>query len=97
LRFSFCPGHNPWVPLDKVEGDVKDKKHLSGLGAGDLPDGTRNGPGILTGSYYGPGAGPHLSSPLVLILPCGKQQHKQSLVDVVVESAVDALRTHGCL
>ncbi len=33
-----------------------------GLGAGDLPDGTRNGPGInsRTGnpSYFGPGAGP---------------------------------------
>ncbi len=35
-----------------------------GLGAGDLPDGTRNGPGIAgsrpngTPSYFGPGAGP---------------------------------------
>jgi Raf kinase inhibitor-like YbhB/YbcL family protein len=33
-----------------------------GLGAGDLPDGTRNGPGILAGrgtpGYFGPGAGP---------------------------------------
>ena len=34
-----------------------------GLGAGDLPDGTRNGPGINArggnpGSYFGPGAGP---------------------------------------
>ncbi len=29
-----------------------------GLAAGDLPDGTRNGPGIRTGSYFGPGAGP---------------------------------------
>jgi Raf kinase inhibitor-like YbhB/YbcL family protein len=33
-----------------------------GLGAGDLPDGTRNGPGILAGrgasAYFGPGAGP---------------------------------------
>jgi Raf kinase inhibitor-like YbhB/YbcL family protein len=33
-----------------------------GLGAGDLPDGTRNGPGIMAGrgnpSYFGPGAGP---------------------------------------
>jgi Raf kinase inhibitor-like YbhB/YbcL family protein len=32
-----------------------------GLGAGDLPDGTRNGPGLAnrggTGSYFGPGAG----------------------------------------
>ena len=33
-----------------------------GLGGGDLPDGTRNGPGINAGrgtpSYFGPGAGP---------------------------------------
>jgi Raf kinase inhibitor-like YbhB/YbcL family protein len=34
-----------------------------GLGAGELPDGTRNGPGISArggnpGSYFGPGAGP---------------------------------------
>ena len=34
-----------------------------GLGAGDLPDGSRNGPGINArggnpGSYFGPGAGP---------------------------------------
>ncbi len=33
-----------------------------GLGTGDLPDGTRNGPGILSGrgtpGYFGPGAGP---------------------------------------
>ena len=34
-----------------------------GLGAGDLPDGTRNGPGITarngkTPAYFGPGAGP---------------------------------------
>lgn len=35
-----------------------------GLGPGDLPDGTRNGPGIATrggtqpGAYFGPGAGP---------------------------------------
>jgi len=34
-----------------------------GLGAGDLPDGTRNGPGIAArggnpGAYFGPGAGP---------------------------------------
>jgi hypothetical protein len=34
-----------------------------GLGAGDLPDGTRNGPGIAQrggnpGAYFGPGAGP---------------------------------------
>lgn len=33
-----------------------------GLGSGDLPDGTRNGPGILarrgTPGYFGPGAGP---------------------------------------
>jgi Raf kinase inhibitor-like YbhB/YbcL family protein len=33
-----------------------------GLAAGDLPDGTRNGPGIAarrgTPAYYGPGAGP---------------------------------------
>jgi Raf kinase inhibitor-like YbhB/YbcL family protein len=33
-----------------------------GLAAGDLPDGTRNGPGIAAGrgtpSYFGPGAGP---------------------------------------
>lgn len=34
-----------------------------GLGAGDLPDGTRNGPGIANrngnpGAYFGPGAGP---------------------------------------
>lgn len=33
-----------------------------GLGKGDLPDGTRNGPGILarrgTPGYFGPGAGP---------------------------------------
>jgi len=33
-----------------------------GLGTGDLPDGTRNGPGILAGrgpaGYFGPGAGP---------------------------------------
>jgi len=34
-----------------------------GLGSGDLPDGTRNGPGLgsrggNTPSYYGPGAGP---------------------------------------
>ena len=33
-----------------------------GLGGGDLPDGTRNGPGILAGrgtpGYFGPGAGP---------------------------------------
>jgi Raf kinase inhibitor-like YbhB/YbcL family protein len=33
-----------------------------GLGPGDLPDGTRNGPGINAGrgtpSYFGPGAGP---------------------------------------
>jgi len=32
-----------------------------GLGSGDLPDGTRNGPGILAGrgasAYFGPGAG----------------------------------------
>lgn len=32
-----------------------------GLGGGDLPDGTRNGPGLAnrggTGSYFGPGAG----------------------------------------
>ena len=31
-----------------------------GLGAGELPDGTRNGPGIrggAMGSYFGPGAG----------------------------------------
>lgn len=34
----------------------------AGLGGGDLPDGTRNGPGIAAGrgtpSYFGPGAGP---------------------------------------
>ena len=34
----------------------------AGLGSGDLPDGTRNGPGINarrgTPSYFGPGAGP---------------------------------------
>jgi Raf kinase inhibitor-like YbhB/YbcL family protein len=35
-----------------------------GLGRGDLPDGTRNGPGIMSrggtqpGGYFGPGAGP---------------------------------------
>jgi len=33
-----------------------------GLGTGDLPDGTRNGPGIAAGrgapAYFGPGAGP---------------------------------------
>jgi hypothetical protein len=34
-----------------------------GLAAGDLPDGTRNGPGIVAGrgsapAYFGPGAGP---------------------------------------
>lgn len=33
-----------------------------GLGEGDLPDGTRNGPGIAAGrgapAYFGPGAGP---------------------------------------
>jgi Raf kinase inhibitor-like YbhB/YbcL family protein len=32
-----------------------------GLGAGELPDGTRNGPGIrggAMGQYFGPGAGP---------------------------------------
>jgi hypothetical protein len=33
-----------------------------GLGSGDLPDGTRNGPGIMasrgTPGYFGPGAGP---------------------------------------
>src|SRR5579871_5181892 len=35
-----------------------------GLGTGDLPDGTRNGPGIMSrggtqpGGYFGPGAGP---------------------------------------
>lgn len=35
-----------------------------GLAAGDLPDGTRNGPGIIAGrggstpAYFGPGAGP---------------------------------------
>ena len=33
-----------------------------GLASGDLPDGTRNGPGILAGrgtpGYFGPGAGP---------------------------------------
>jgi Raf kinase inhibitor-like YbhB/YbcL family protein len=33
-----------------------------GMGGGDLPDGTRNGPGIGAGrgtpSYFGPGAGP---------------------------------------
>ena len=34
-----------------------------GLGPGDLPDGTRNGPGIAArggnpGAYFGPGAGP---------------------------------------
>jgi Raf kinase inhibitor-like YbhB/YbcL family protein len=35
-----------------------------GLGSGDLPDGTRNGPGIMAGrggaapGYFGPGAGP---------------------------------------
>jgi Raf kinase inhibitor-like YbhB/YbcL family protein len=34
-----------------------------GLGSGDLPDGTRNGPGIANrggnpGAYFGPGAGP---------------------------------------
>ncbi len=34
-----------------------------GLGSGDLPDGTRNGPGLAaargkTAGYYGPGAGP---------------------------------------
>jgi Raf kinase inhibitor-like YbhB/YbcL family protein len=33
-----------------------------GMGGGDLPDGTRNGPGIAAGrgtpSYFGPGAGP---------------------------------------
>jgi Raf kinase inhibitor-like YbhB/YbcL family protein len=34
-----------------------------GLGSGDLPDGTRNGPGIASrggnpGAYFGPGAGP---------------------------------------
>jgi hypothetical protein len=34
-----------------------------GLGPGDLPDGTRNGPGIMAGrgappAYFGPGAGP---------------------------------------
>ena len=35
-----------------------------GLGTGDLPDGTRNGPGIMArggtqpGGYFGPGAGP---------------------------------------
>ena len=34
-----------------------------GLGSGDLPDGTRNGPGLSalrgkTAGYYGPGAGP---------------------------------------
>lgn len=34
----------------------------AGLGGGDLPDGTRNGPGIMARSgnpsYFGPGAGP---------------------------------------
>ena len=29
-----------------------------GLAGGDLPDGTRNGPGLGRGSYFGPGAGP---------------------------------------
>ena len=29
-----------------------------GIASGDLPDGTRNGPGIRAGSYFGPGAGP---------------------------------------
>jgi Raf kinase inhibitor-like YbhB/YbcL family protein len=38
------------------------KMLAEGLGGGDLPDGTRNGPGINAGrgtpSYFGPGAGP---------------------------------------
>jgi Raf kinase inhibitor-like YbhB/YbcL family protein len=29
-----------------------------GMGGGDLPDGTRNGPGIRPPAYFGPGAGP---------------------------------------
>jgi len=39
------------------------KELPAGLGPGDLPDGTRNGPGIMArggnpGQYFGPGAGP---------------------------------------
>ncbi len=39
------------------------KELPEGLGPGDLPDGTRNGPGIAArggnpGAYFGPGAGP---------------------------------------
>jgi Raf kinase inhibitor-like YbhB/YbcL family protein len=33
------------------------KSLAEGLPAGDLPDGTRQGPGIRGGSYFGPGAG----------------------------------------
>jgi Raf kinase inhibitor-like YbhB/YbcL family protein len=29
-----------------------------GMAGGDLPDGTRGGPGIRPGTYFGPGAGP---------------------------------------
>jgi Raf kinase inhibitor-like YbhB/YbcL family protein len=43
-----------------IPGDAKGLSE--GLGSGDLPDGTRNGPGILAGrgtpGYFGPGAGP---------------------------------------
>ena len=44
-----------------IPGDAKGLP--AGLGKGDLPDGTRNGPGIAArggnpGAYFGPGAGP---------------------------------------
>jgi hypothetical protein len=42
--------------------DASAKGLPEGLGTGDLPDGTRNGPGIAarrgTPAYFGPGAGP---------------------------------------
>ncbi|MEI9813634.1 MAG: YbhB/YbcL family Raf kinase inhibitor-like protein [Acidobacteriota bacterium] len=47
-----------WAAFN-IPGDAKGLPE--GLGSGDLPDGTRNGPGIAAGrgapAYFGPGAG----------------------------------------
>jgi hypothetical protein len=53
LRIYFSVAHDP-TQLNRQGPNV---------GAGDLPDGTRNGPGLAArggnpGAYFGPGAGP---------------------------------------
>ena len=82
-----------------------------GLGAGDLPDGTRNGPGIANrggnpGAYFGPGAGPGpfhhyvfefyaLDTKLDLPATCSRDELMKAMDGHVVGKAAYYGRFHG--